>query len=107
MRVLVPRLLAASLFLAASAQAANPAPPPTPKRVVSETLAGQPVNDPYRWLENPEATDVKQWIDAQNAYTEAAIGAMPLGKALSSRIRELSITSTTRSSPTLAGGTLV
>jgi len=106
MRVLVPRLLAASLFLAASAQAATPAPPPTPKRVVSETLAGQPVNDPYRWLENPEATDVKQWIDAQNAYTEAAIGAMPLGKALSSRIRELSITSTTRSSPTLAGGTL-
>ncbi|NII55714.1 prolyl oligopeptidase family serine peptidase [Luteibacter sp. SG786] len=106
MRVLVPRLLAASLFLAVSAQAATSAPPPTPKRVVSETLAGQPVNDPYRWLENPEAADVKQWIDAQNAYTEAAIGAMPLGKALSSRIRELSITSTTRSSPTLAGGTL-
>lgn len=106
MRVLVPRLLAASLCLAASAQAATPTPPPTPKRVVSETLAGQAVNDPYRWLENPEAADVKQWIDAQNAYTEAAIGAMPLGKALSSRIRELSITSTTRSSPTLAGGTL-
>lgn len=106
MRVLVPRLLAASLFLAVSAQAATSAPPPTPKRVVSETLAGQPVNDPYRWLENPDAADVKEWIDAQNAYTEAAIGAMPLGKALSSRIRELSITSTTRSSPTLAGGTL-
>lgn len=106
MRVLVPRLLAASLLLAFAAQAATTPPPATPKRVVSETLAGQPVNDPYRWLENPEAADVKQWIDAQNAYTEATIGAMPLGKALSARIRELSITSTTRSSPTLAGGTL-
>ena len=106
MRVLVPRLLALSLFLACTAQAATTAPPATPKRVVSETLAGQPVKDAYRWLENPQAADVKTWIDAQNAYTEATIGAMPLGKTLSARIRELAITSTTRSSPTLAGGTL-
>jgi prolyl oligopeptidase len=74
--------------------------------VVAETLAGQPVNDAYRWLENPDAADVTTWIDAQNAYTESTIGAMPLGKTLSARIRELAITSTTRSSPTLAGGTL-
>jgi len=106
MRAIVPRLLAASLFVAFAAQAAAPQPPPTPKRVVSESLAGQPVNDPYRWLENPGAADVTKWIEAQNAYTEATIGAMPLGKTLSARIRELSITSTTRSSPTLAGGTL-
>lgn len=106
MRAFVPRLLAVSLFVACGAHAATTQPPATPKRMVSETLAGQPVNDPYRWLENPEAADVKQWIDAQNAYTEATIGAMPLGKALSARVRELAITSTTRSSPTLAGGTL-
>jgi prolyl oligopeptidase len=106
MRALVPRLLAVSLFAAFSAHAASTKPPATPKHVVSESLAGLPVNDAYRWLENPEAADVKTWIDAQNAYTEATIGAMPLGKALSARIRELAITSTTRSSPTLAGGTL-
>ncbi|SDG28008.1 prolyl oligopeptidase family serine peptidase [Dyella sp. 333MFSha] len=106
MRAFVPRLLAVSLFVACGAHAATSQAPATPKRMVSETLAGQPVNDPYRWLENPEAADVKQWIDAQNAYTEATIGAMPLGKALSTRVRELAITSTTRSSPTLAGGTL-
>jgi prolyl oligopeptidase len=106
MRDLVPRLLAASLFAACSAHAAAANPPPTPKHVVAETLAGQPVNDAYRWLENPDAADVTTWIDAQNAYTESTIGAMPLGKTLSARIRELAITSTTRSSPTLAGGTL-
>lgn len=110
MRAFVPRLLAVSLFVACGAYAAAPAvappPPATPKHVVSETLAGQPVDDPYRWLENPDAPDVKRWIDDQNAYTEATIGAMPLGKALSARVRELAITSTTRSSPTLAGGTL-
>ncbi|SEO36344.1 prolyl oligopeptidase [Luteibacter sp. UNC138MFCol5.1] len=106
MRVIVPRLLATSLFLAFGAHAASTTPPATPKRVVSETLAGQAVNDPYRWLENPTAPEVTTWIEAQNAYTEATIGAMPLGKALSARIRELAITSTTRSSPTLAGGTL-
>ena len=106
MRVILPRLLAASLLVAFSAHAAPGTPPQTPKRMVSETLAGVPVNDPYRWLENPEAADVKQWIEAQNTYTESTIGAMPLGKELSARIRELAITSTTRSSPTLAGGTL-
>lgn len=106
MRTFYPRLLAASLLVACGAHAATNTPPPTPKRMVSETLAGMPVNDPYRWLENPDAADVKQWIDAQNAYTEATIGKAPLGKALSARIRELAITSTTRSSPTLAGGTL-
>jgi len=106
MRVFVPRLLAASLLVALSAHAATNAPPATPKRMVSETLAGQPVNDPYRWLENPDAPEVKTWIDAQNTYTESTIAAMPLGKALSARVRELAITSTTRSSPTLAGGTL-
>ncbi|MET0255832.1 MAG: prolyl oligopeptidase family serine peptidase [Luteibacter sp.] len=106
MRASTPRLLALGLFVACGAHAATNPPPATPKRMVSETLAGQPVNDPYRWLENPDAADVKQWIDAQNAYTEATIGAMPLGKALSARVRELAITSTTRSSPTLAGGTL-
>jgi prolyl oligopeptidase len=106
MRDLVPRLLAACLFAACSAHAAAANPPPTPKHVVAETLAGQPVNDAYRWLENPDAADVTTWIDAQNAYTESTIGAMPLGKTLSARIRELAITSTTRSSPTLAGGTL-
>ena len=106
MRLLAPRLVAASLMVACSAHAATNPPPATPKRVVSETLAGQPVNDPYRWLENPDAPEVKQWIEAQNAYTESTIAAMPLGKALSARVRELAITSTTRSSPTLAGGTL-
>lgn len=106
MRAFAPRLLALSLFVACGAHAATTQPPATPKRMVSETLAGQPVNDPYRWLENPDAADVTQWIDAQNAYTEATIGAMSLGKALSARVRELAITSTTRSSPTLAGGTL-
>ncbi|MET4676851.1 prolyl oligopeptidase family serine peptidase [Luteibacter sp. ME-Dv--P-043b] len=110
MRAFVPRLLAVSLFVAYGAHAATaattPPPPATPKHMVSETLAGQAINDPYRWLENPDAPDVKQWIDAQNAYTEATIGAMPLAKALSARVRELAITSTTRSSPTLAGGTL-
>jgi len=106
MRAIVPRLLATSLFLAFGAHAASTTPPATPKHMVSETLAGQAVKDPYRWLENPTAPDVTKWIEAQNAYTEATIGAMPLGKELSARIRELAITSTTRSSPTLAGGTL-
>ncbi|MBB3226694.1 prolyl oligopeptidase [Luteibacter sp. Sphag1AF] len=106
MRSTIPYIFAAALALTGTAHGATPAAPATPKHVVSETLAGVPVNDPYRWLEDANSPEVKTWIEAQNAYTEATIGAMPHGKELAARIRELAITSTTRSSPTLAGGTL-
>jgi prolyl oligopeptidase len=106
MRAIAPRLLALSLFAACSAHAATTTPPPTPKHEVKDTLGGAPIVDAYRWLENPDGDGVAKWVEAQNAYTEATIGKAPLGKELTARIRELAITSTTRSSPELAGGTL-
>jgi prolyl oligopeptidase len=84
----------------------QPLPPPTPRQAASGTFHGVSVADPYRWLENPDDPAVRQWIGAQNAYTEAALAAMPQGKALTARVQQLAVTSTTRSGPTLAGGTL-
>lgn len=83
-----------------------PMPPATPRHAASSVLHGVTVNDPYRWLENPADPAVAAWIKAQNAYTEAVLGAMPDGKAMNARVRQLAITSTTRSGPLLAGGTL-
>ncbi len=83
-----------------------PPPPPTARHADSTTLHGITIADPYRWLENPDDPAVQQWIAKQNAYTEKAIDAMPGHQAISQRVRALAITSTTRSSPRMAGGTL-
>ena len=84
----------------------QPLPPPTPRHAASSEFHGVSVADPYRWLENPDDPAVRPWIGAQNAYAEAALAKMPQGKALTARVQQLAITSTTRSGPMLAGGTL-
>ncbi|THD04870.1 prolyl oligopeptidase family serine peptidase [Rhodanobacter lindaniclasticus] len=97
-----------ALVLAATAACCShaAAPPASPTHAAESVLHGVPVPDPYRWLENPADPAVQQWIAAQNAYTEATLAAMPEGKALTARVQQLAITSTTRSGPMLAGGTL-
>ncbi len=85
---------------------AHALPPATPQRAASSVLHGVTVRDPYRWLERADDPVVREWIAAQNTYTEAELATMPQGTALTARVRELAITSTTRSGPTLAGGTL-
>ena len=54
-----------------------PPPPPTEVREVVDTLHGVEVPDPYRWLEDQEAPETRAWIDAQNAHTDAVLGALP------------------------------
>ncbi len=81
-------------------------PPATPKHAASSRLHGITVSDPYRWLENAHNPAVQQWINAQNTYTESVLAAIPEGTTIAARVRQLAITSTTRSSPRLAGGTL-
>jgi prolyl oligopeptidase len=103
---LVATALFAALTIAGAAHAADTKPPESPRRPVSDTIGDMAVSDPYRWLEQANAPEVKSWIDAQNKHTESVVAAMPLGKALTARVQQLAITSTTRSSPTLAGNTL-
>ena len=54
-----------------------PPPPPTEVREVVDTLHGVEVPDPYRWLEDQEAPGTRAWIDAQNAYTDRVLNALP------------------------------
>ncbi len=56
---------------------------------VAETIHGVVVADPYRWLENGEADEVREWTAAQNARTEALLGAVPGRAALEGRLRQL------------------
>ena len=61
----------------------------TRKVELVEQLHGKAVADPYRWLEDGEAPEVRAWTDAQNAVTRAAINAIPGGDGLRAEIRKL------------------
>ncbi len=106
----LPLAIALAALLAAPvptvSAATAPQPPDSPQHAASSTLHGTRVDDPWRWLEDGDAGPVKQWIKGQNAYTEAVLETMPIRQAMAKRVRELAITSTTRSAPLLAGGTL-
>jgi prolyl oligopeptidase len=56
---------------------------------VVDTLHGVAVADPYRWLEDQAAPETRAWIDAQNAYTAAVIGALPGKDRIERRLGEL------------------
>src|SRR6185369_961170 len=71
-----PVLLAALLAAVPSAALAvfSPAPPPTRAAVVTDTLHGVPIADPYRWLEDKDAPETRSWVKAQMTYTMDQLG---------------------------------
>ena len=80
---------AALLFLPATAIAQGNGPPPTPVRVVTDTVFGTVVSDPYRWLENVQDSAVVRWLHAQDDYTRHLLGVIPGRAELAARIHTL------------------
>jgi len=50
---------------------------------------GEPVGDPYRWLEATGDPEVAGWIKAQNELTESFLAAVPAREAIRARLTEL------------------
>ncbi|MET9272648.1 prolyl oligopeptidase family serine peptidase [Kribbella sp. NPDC003557] len=44
---------------------------------VVETLHGHQIADPYRWLEDPDSADTQDWVNRQNAFTQAELADYP------------------------------
>src|SRR5713101_7864198 len=49
---------------------------------------GTKVADPYRWMEDLNAPELKQWVEAENAVTFKHLDALPLRDTLKKRITE-------------------
>jgi prolyl oligopeptidase len=79
----------ACLLLASAACSTSPAPPASRVQVVVDTLHGVSVPDPYRWLEDRHDSEVRAWIDRQNAWAEEVVGQTPLRARIEARLREL------------------
>jgi prolyl oligopeptidase len=68
----------------------TPLPYPDAPRVDQvDDYFGTLVPDPYRWLEDVDSPQTRQWIDAQNALTESVLETVPLRAAIRARLTEV------------------
>lgn len=56
---------------------------------MKEDVHGVEISDPYRWLEETDSPETRQWIKAQNEYAESLLGSFPWRERLKSRLTEL------------------
>jgi prolyl oligopeptidase len=54
-----------------------------------DTLHGQFVPDPFRWLEDDNSEETKGWVETQNALTNGYLESIPFRKDLANRYRDL------------------
>jgi prolyl oligopeptidase len=72
----------------ASSQA-TPEPPVTRVDVVTDTIFGHVIEDPYRWLEDFQSDDAQNWIEEQTAYLRDVLDAYPDRDAVRERLLQL------------------
>ena len=66
-------------------------PPETLRQDISETMHGEVIEDPYRWLEDLEvdSPEVEAWTAAQNEHTRGFLDELPCRATLASEFKHL------------------
>jgi prolyl oligopeptidase len=67
----------------------SPHYPSTRKTETRDLLHGVSVADPYRWLEDARASEVQEWMRAQDGLTRAELQHYPGREAIAARLKEL------------------
>lgn len=82
----------------------NQSPPPSTKQVpVVDMFHGFAVEDPYRWLENPDDPDTQLWLQQQNRYRGRVLGELRCRRDVRSKVFDYLQTATPEL-PIAAGG---
>ena len=91
------------LCFAFSCVAAFGQAPKAKVQVVTDTLHGIAISDPYRWLEDQEAADTRAWLTEQIKFTDSALAKVPQRDRIRKRLGEL-MKIDVMNAPTVAGG---
>ncbi len=83
-------LLSMALGFAACQKGASKLAYPATKKVGQvDDYFGTKVADPYRWLEDDNAEEVKQWVTAENAVTFGYLDTIPFRPKIKARLTEI------------------
>jgi len=77
------------LLFAAPALAAGMTYPAAPRGTVTDTYFGTTVADPYRWLEDVDASQTTAWVKAEGDLTRSYLDAIPQRTAIRDAYRKL------------------
>ncbi len=89
--IIAASLLAATAIPASAQDMTAPKYPETRKGDVVETIFGEEIADPYRWLEDDvrNSQEVADWVERQNDVTDRYLEALPAREWFATRIGEL------------------
>ena len=61
-------------------------PPETAVKNVIDVVHDRKITDPYRWLEDQESPETREWIRKQNEYADSILGQIPGQDALREKV---------------------
>src|SRR6185369_7270231 len=63
--------------------------PIAPRGQQVDDYHGTKVADPYRWLEDPDSPQTRDWVEAENKVTSAFLDAIPERRRIRKRLTKL------------------
>src|SRR5690349_2453013 len=63
--------------------------PETKKQDIADDYHGRKVEDPYRWLEDDNSADTKNWVKSQNKVTFGYLNSIPYRDYVRKRLESL------------------
>jgi prolyl oligopeptidase len=86
---LMKKIFSVSLLFLASSTFAQLKYPETKKVDQVDEYFGTKVEDPYRWLEDDNSAETKEWVIAENQLTQSYLSQIPYRESIKKRIKDL------------------